>query len=149
MKKIIPIVLGLLLAGGGGAFFVLGDEGAADPEDAEKAKQEEKFAFEEHYYMKLDAITVTLFRDGEVAGLYTAALTLELAEAEQRSVVTAAKSRLRDAMFRELHALVERRRGAEIPLDVVKRRLRATAQRELGTEVVVDLYVENVLRKDS
>jgi len=62
--------------------------------------------------------------------------------------VSEAKSRLRDAMFRDLHSLVERRKGIEIPLDLVKRRMRATAIRELGADVVIDLYVENVLRKD-
>jgi flagellar basal body-associated protein FliL len=148
MKKIIILVFALLIAGGG-AFFFLGNKEAPDPEAEEKAAKEEKFAFEEHHYMKLDAITVTLFRDGEVAGLYTAALTLELAQADQRSVVAAAESRLRDAMVRELHALVERRRSADIPLDAVKQHLRAIALRELGPEVVVDLFVENVLRKDS
>ena len=149
MKKIVSLLVILLVAGAAGAFFMLGGKGEADPAVAEKAKKDAKFEFEEHYYMRLDTITVTLFRDGEVAGLYTAALTLELAKAEQRSVVTAASSRLRDALFRDLHALVERRRGREIPLDVVKRRLRATAMRELGPEILVDLYVENVLRKDS
>ena len=76
------------------------------------------------------------------------ARTYPNAEAEQRAVVSAAKSRLRDAMLRDLHALVERRKGIEIPLDSVKRRMRATAIRELGDDVVVDLFVENVLRKD-
>ena len=98
--------------------------------------------------MRLDTITVTLFEDNAVAGLYTAAMTLEIAEAGQREIVSEAKSRLRDAMFRDLHSLVERRKGIEIPLDSVKRRMRATAIRELGADVVIDLYVENVLRKD-
>ena len=51
-------------------------------------------------------------------------------------------------MLRDLHGLVERRKSIEIPLDAVKRRMRNTAIRELGADVVVDLFVENVLRKD-
>ena len=82
-----------------------------------------------------------------LAGLYTAAMTLEIAEAGQREILSAAKTRLCDAMLRDLHSLVERRKGIEIPLDSVKRRMRATAVRELGSDVNVDLFVENVLRK--
>jgi len=52
-------------------------------------------------------------------------------------------------MIMELHALVARRKTKRIPLDAVKAHLRAVARRMLGDEVVVDLYVENVLRKDS
>ena len=144
MKKILIIVVVLVLAGGG-AFFFLGKKA---PEQAEVKPKVEKLVVQEHHYVRLDTITVTLFQDDQVAGLYTAALTLEIAEAEQRSLVSAASSRLRDALIRDLHGLVERRKGIEISLDVVKRRMRSTAIRELGTDVVVDMFVENVLRKD-
>ncbi|MEH6754721.1 MAG: hypothetical protein V7788_11210, partial [Alphaproteobacteria bacterium] len=100
-------------------------------------------------YVRLDAITVTLFGDGSVVGLFTVAATLEIAEADQRSLVTAARSRLRDAMIVELHKLLARRKGIEVPLDAVKYRLRNVAQKTLGKDIVVDLFVENVLRKDT
>lgn len=145
MKKLIILVLVLLLGGGGAAFFLMGGKEA---ETAEEEPVEKEVVVEEHHYVRLDTITVTLFQDDAVAGLYTAAMTIEIAEAEQRAIVSEAKSRLRDAMLRDLHGLVERRKGIEIPLDAVKRRMRATAIRELGDGVVVDLFVENVLRKD-
>ena len=144
MKKILIIVVVLVL-GAGGAFFFLGKKA---PEQAVVKPKVEKLVVQEHHYVRLDTITVTLFQGDQVAGLYTAALTLEIAEAEQRSLVSAASSRLRDALIRDLHGLVERRKGIEISLDVVKRRMRSTAIRELGTDVVVDMFVENVLRKD-
>ena len=144
MKKILIIVVVLVLAGGG-AFFFLGKKA---PEQAEVKPKVEKLVVHEHHYVRLDTITVTLFQDDQVAGLYTAALTLEIADADQRSLVSAASSRLRDALIRDLHGLVERRKGIEISLDVVKRRMRSTATRELGADVVVDVFVENVLRKD-
>ena len=93
--------------------------------------------------------TVTLFNEDSVVGLDTIAATLEIAEAGQRSLVLDARSRLRDAMIVELHALVARRKGISIPMDAVKFRLRNVAQRTLGKDVVIDLFVENVLRKDS
>lgn len=103
----------------------------------------------EHYYVELDHITVTLFDEGSVVGLYTVAATLEIAEADQRNLVLAGRARLRDAMIVELHKLVARRKGVTIPLDAVKFRLRDVAQRTLGKDVVIDLFVENVLRKDT
>lgn len=101
-----------------------------------------------HHYVRLDAITVTLFGENSVDGLYTVLPTLEIADADQRSIVLESNSKLRDAMFVELHKLVSRRKGLAIPLDAVKAHLRSVARRELGEEVVVDLFVENVLRKD-
>ncbi|MGB0573068.1 MAG: hypothetical protein ACPGQM_13590 [Alphaproteobacteria bacterium] len=144
MKKILIIVLVLVFAGGGAFFFM----GKKAQEQAEVKPKVEKLVVEEHHYVRLDTITVTLFEDNQVAGLYTAALTLEIAEADQRSIVSAASSRLRDALFWDLHALVERRKGVEISLDVVKRRMCNAAIRELGADVVVDMFAENVLRKD-
>lgn len=103
----------------------------------------------EHYYVELDHITVTLFDEGTVAGLYTVAATLEIAQADQRGIVLDGRARLRDAMIVELHKLAARRKGVAIPLDAVKFRLRDVAQRTLGKDVVIDLFVENVLRKDT
>ncbi|MEP4380185.1 MAG: hypothetical protein ABJ215_17015 [Alphaproteobacteria bacterium] len=144
MKKILIIVVVLLLAGGGAVFFL----GQKKPEPTAAKPKVQPLEIQERHYVRLDTITVTLFQDDAVAGLYTAALTIEIANADQRSVVSAASSRLRDAMLRDLHALVERRKGIDISLDSVKRRMRSTATRELGAEVVVDVFVENVLRKD-
>jgi flagellar basal body-associated protein FliL len=144
MKKLLIIVVVLLLAGGGRSSFSV--ERRRRPWRRNRRKK--KLMIQERHYVRLDTITVTLFQDDAVAGLYTAALTLEIAHSSQRSVVSAASPRLRDAMLRDLHGLVERRKSLDIPLDTVKRRMRNTAIRELGTDVVVDLFVENVLRKD-
>lgn len=112
-------------------------------------EEEDTSGLPEHHYVRLDTITVTLFGEDSVVGLYTVAATLEIAESEQRSLVTAARSRLRDAMIVALHKLLARRKGVAIPLDAVKYRLRNVAQKTLGKDVVVDLFVENVLRKDT
>lgn len=113
------------------------------------SKETDNSGIPEHYYVELDHITVTLFDEGSVVGLYTVAATLEIAEADQRNLVLAGRARLRDAMIVELHKLVARRKGVTIPLDAVKFRLRDVAQRTLGKDVVIDLFVENVLRKDT
>lgn len=112
-------------------------------------KEENTSGLPEHHYVRLDTITVTLFGEDSVVGLYTVAATLEIADSDQRTVVSAARSRLRDAMIVELHKLLARRKGVAIPLDAVKYRLRKVAQKTLGKDVVIDLFVENVLRKDS
>lgn len=138
MRKLIRGLLvasGLVLAMPTGGFAADAEEDA--PKDIPK-----------HFYVKLDAITVTLFSEDAVVGLYTVAPTLEIAEAGQRDLVLEKRSKLRDAMFTELHNLVARRKSARIPLDAVKVHLRAVARRTLGEDVVIDLYVENVLRKD-
>lgn len=116
---------------------------------AEDAVETDNNGVPQHFYVELDHITVTLFDEGSVVGLYTVAATLEIAEADQRGIVLDGRARLRDAMIVELHKLVARRKGVSIPLDAVKFRLRDVAQRTLGKDVVIDLFVENVLRKDT
>lgn len=100
-------------------------------------------------YVRLDPITVTIFRDNRPAGIYTTALTLELAAPDQRGLVDSATSRLRDAMLRQLHVLMDReeRRGTAVTIDTLKHAMRAIARRELGDDVVLDLFVHSVLRK--
>jgi len=128
---------------------VLGLAAMTAPASASEPEEAPSGDVEEHHYVRLDAISVTLFDEKSVVGLYTVAPTLEIAEEGQRAVVSKNSSRLRDAMIMELHALVARRKTKRIPLDAVKAHLRAVARRMLGDDVVVDLYVENVLRKDS
>lgn len=123
--------------------------GAGESSAAGDANEEDTSGVPEHYYVELATITVTLFDKDSVAGLYTVAATLEIAEAEQRAIILDGRARLRDAMIVELHKLVARRKGVSIPLDAVKFRLRDVAQRTFGKDVVIDLFVENVLRKDT
>lgn len=115
---------------------------AADP------PKEDNSGDTEHHYVRLDTITVTLFGEDSVICLYTVAATLEIFRADKRSAVHAGRSRLRDAMIVELPKLLAHRKGVSVPLDAVKYRLRNVVQRTLGKDVVVDLCVENVLRKD-
>lgn len=100
-------------------------------------------------YVRLAPISVTIFRNDQPAGLYTAALTLQIARDGQRDIVSAAMSRLRDAMLRQLHVMIEReeKTGSPVKVGAVKDAMRAIARRELGRDVVVDLYVHTVLRK--
>ncbi len=99
--------------------FVLAGVSTTGVYAAGDAKEQNNGDFEEHYYVELDTITVTLFNEDSVVGLYIVAAKLEIAEAGQRSLVLDARSRLRDAMIVELHALVARRKGISIPLDAV------------------------------
>lgn len=128
--------------------LIVGVAGFAVPALAADPPEEDNSDVPEHHYVRLDTITVTLFGENSVEGLYTVAATLEIADSDQRSFVNAGKSRLRDAMIVELHKLLARRKGGAIPLDAVKFRLRDVAKRTLGEDVVIDLFVENVLRKD-
>jgi flagellar basal body-associated protein FliL len=128
--------------------LIIGVAGQFAPLYAADPPEEDNGDVPEHHYVRLDTITVTLFGENSIEGLYTVAATLEIADSDQRSFVNAGKSRLRDAMLVELHKLLARRKGGAIPLDAVKFRLRDVARRTLGEDVVVDLFVENVLRKD-
>jgi hypothetical protein len=66
-----------------------------------------------------------------------------------RTEIVEKRRRLRDAMFRELHAMFEREEytGKKVDVDAVKRRMLLVVRKELGDEMVVDLFVRTLLRK--
>ena len=146
MKKLLIPVIALLLLGGGGAFFFLGG-GSKTPDGADDHGKAAEI--EHRIYMQLDPITATIFRDQQPAGVFTAALTLEIANEDVRTDIFQARRRLRDAMFQELHAMFEREEhtGRKVNVDAVKRRMLLVANRELGEGMVVDVLVETLMRK--
>ena len=152
MKKILILVVVLLLAGGGGgAFFLL--QGDDDPEtvagSAHEGGQGELSSDEKHIYLKLEPITATIFRNQQAAGAFTAAVTLEIANESARTDIIEVRRRLRDAMFRELHAMFEREEhtGRKVDIDAVKRRMLVVTRRELGEDVVLDVFVNTLMRR--
>ena len=147
MKKILILVVVVLLAGGGGAFFFL--KGGGDQQTATDSGQGETSSGDEHIYLALAPITATIFRDQQAAGTFTAAVTLEIADEKLRTDILEVRRRLHDAMFRELHAMFEREEytGRKVDVDAVKRRMLAVTQRELGEDVVVDVFVKTLMRR--
>ena len=145
MKKILIAVVALLLLGGGGAFFLLSSDGKTKNQSAHG----EAAMDETHIYLQLDPITATIFRDQQPAGVFTAAVTLEIADEGARTDIIRSRRRLRDAMFRELHAMFEREEytGRKVDVASVKRRMLMVARRELGEDVVVDVFIETLMRK--
>jgi hypothetical protein len=100
-------------------------------------------------YVELDPLRVTIFRNDAPAGILTTRLVLQVTSDNVRGVVAAARLKLHDAMLREMHRLVEResRNGPKVDLDLVKARMRKIAERQLGADVVVDVFVQALLRR--
>ena len=147
MKKILIPVVALILAGGGGAFYFLNTGG--ENEATAAAAHGEVSTGEQHIYLRLDPITATIFRDQRPAGVFTAAVTLQIADESARTDIVESRRRLRDAMFRELHAMFEREEysGRKVDVDAVKRRMLVVSRRELGEDVVLDVFVNTLMRK--
>lgn len=137
MKKILILFLALFLVAGGGRDVV-----------AESAKKKASLDGE-HIYLRLDPITATIFRNDQPAGTFTAAVTLEIVDESVRTDIVEVRRRLRDSMFRELHAMFEREEytGRKVDVDAVKRRMLVVSRRELGEDVVLDVFVNTLMRK--
>ncbi len=113
---------------------------------AEKSKPS---ADGKNVYLKLPPITATIFRKDLPAGSFTVAVTLQIADERLRTDIIAVRRRLHDLMFRELHAMFEREEytGRKVDVDAVKRRMLVVSRRELGDDVVVDVFVKTLIRK--
>lgn len=100
-------------------------------------------------YLKLPSITATIFRDQLPAGTFTVAVTLQIDSERSRTDIIEDRRRLRDTMFRELHAMFEREEytGRKVNVTAIKRRMLVVAQRELGEDVVIDVFVNALSRR--
>jgi hypothetical protein len=134
MRRILTLVIVLLLIG------------VTPAVAAEKA---EPSGSGKNVYLKLPSITATIFRDQLPAGTFTVALTLQIDNESSRTDIIEKRRRLRDAMFRELHAMFEREEytGRKVNVTAIKRRMLVIAQRELGEDVVLDLFVNALSRR--
>jgi hypothetical protein len=134
MKKLLTLAVILLLVGGSPALA------------AEKA---DPSANGENVYLKLPPITATIFRDQLPAGTFTVAVTLQIDSEGSRTDIIEKRRRLRDTMFRELHAMFEREEytGRKVNVTAVKRRMLLVAQKQLGKDVVLDLFVNALSRR--
>jgi len=150
MKKIMILAVPLLLGAGGGGYFLLngGDEPSASHEAAADPRDPHAQG-DSNYYVEIDPITATIFRGGEAAGVFTAAVTLQIADEDARTEIVQGRRRLRDAMFRELHAMFEREEytGRKVDVEAVKQRMLVVSRRELGDDVVIDVFVNTLMRR--
>ena len=146
MKKILIAFVVILLLGAGAVYFlrVKGAEETVVSSESNAEAERQK-----HIYLKLEPITATIFRQEQPAGTYTAAVTLEIADEGSRTKILEVRRRLRDTMFRELHAMFEREEytGRKVSVDAVKERMLIVAQRELGKDVVLDVFINTLSRR--
>ncbi len=135
-------VVGLLYGAGLVNFF------EEEVKAIEKVDEELDILKGDHTYIRLRPFTVTVFRNDNPVGTFSASLVLEIAAEGVRDEYTQRQDRLRDIMFREIHAMVEREQitGRVIDVDQLKQRMRAIVVAELSEEVVVDIYVNAILR---
>jgi len=74
---------------------------------------------------------------------------LEITRESVRTEIVEKRRRLRDSVFRELHAMFEREEftGRKVDVDSVKKRMLLVVRKELGDDMIVDLYVRTLMRK--
>lgn len=129
--------IGLLVAAaaGGASWLLLQGPGAV--EHGQSAR------LPDVAFHRLGPVVVPMFRSGRLIKHVTLEIALEVsAEDEQR--VVRSMARLRDAYLAELHGLFSFRfvQDHEYILPLIKRRLLAVSQREMGPGVVREVLVQ-------
>lgn len=141
MKKILIIVIGLAVLGGGGFFawtmFMGGQD--AGPVDGSLAASRES-----PVYVEMEPLTAPFIRDGRFAQYVVLVVNLEVANEKNAERIQARMPELRDAFVTELHALAALRPPDQklINLARIKARLLAGANRVMGSGVVRDVLVQ-------
>lgn len=141
MNRIFASIVAVLMLGGG--FHEADAESKAPPAHGEEPIGDRAV------YLKLDPITTTIFRKDDVAGSVAVALTLQITRESARTEIIGKRRQLRDAMLRELHAMFEREEytGRKVDVDAIKRRMLVVSRRAVGDDIVVDVFVNAMMRK--
>ncbi len=147
MKKILLIVIPVLLlfgSAGGAAYywFFLKD---ADPEMAEPEPPPPP---PDPELVPMDSLTIPVIRQGTIKKYILLKITLQLADQDGKDLALKVMPRIKDETYRALHAYF-----AAAPLDepisivAMKRRLRKVAEKNLGSENLVDVLIEGIYEK--
>lgn len=149
MKKLLPLILVLVGIGGGvGAGIAL--KPAPDPE----AEPETIAPEAEHDYVKLNnQFVIPVVTKGRVTSMVILSLSLETAVGASETVY-AREPKLRDSFLQVLfeHANTGGFQGSFTDsgnLIVLRRSLLEAAQLALGTDVVSDVLIVDIMRQDS
>lgn len=148
----ILILMMLLLAGGGIGAWWFGIRGEPVPflGDQEAAKKKAAEILAPTQFVELAPISFPVMQDGQVRRLMTVVVSLEVRGADAQTAVADVRTRLRDALLSELHALysLEFVRERDDGLAFVKKRLAGAARRVLGNRLQA-LYVQSVGRRNT
>ncbi len=128
----------LLVAGGGAAGWWFGLRGEPFPfASAQASEGDPAGASPAVGFVELDPLTFPVMRDGQVRELVTYVVRLEVPDEAAEAAVKARAPAVRDAMLSELHGLYAYRFIHERAdkMGLVKRRLRAAAQRASAADV--------------
>jgi hypothetical protein len=141
MKRVlVPILLLVLLAGGGYAGWTWGKP------VLERMKEERQKAAAAPLYVTLEPLVVPVIENGTVTRHLQIALSVEVAGLSGDARLRNALPRVVDAFTTELYGLMAlrfvREGGVDMPL--VKQRLLLAASRELGDGVMTDILIRGV-----
>ena len=144
MKKLLPILVGIVVLVGAGAgyfLFFAGSRPAAAEQDRPAAPPTPPV------YVEFNPILLPIVGDGRVEQQVNIVFALEVANQEAANRAIAMAPRLNDAFLQALYGTLHRRdvmRDGVLNLAVVKRRLIEESNRILGQGVVRDVLVQMV-----
>ena len=146
MKKLllfgIPLLL-LLGVGGAGAYYFLYLEPGA-----ETAEPEPPPPPADPILLAMDPMTIPVIRQGAVRKYVLVKLTLQVSDADARTLAAAVMPRIKDEAYTALH-----RYFASIPLDApistraIKNRVSKIVLRNIGSEAFQRVLIEGVYEK--
>lgn len=143
MKMAIIIVVVLVLLGGGGAatwFLVLKE----DPDKEPEAPPPEAVAF-----LEMDSLNVPVIKNGVIQRYVLLRVTLDMRDAEARTLAIAAMPKLRDRFINDLYGYFENLPASEkgVNIKTIKRRMLRTSNGVLGADVVRDILILGVFER--
>ena len=148
-KRLIIIIVLLLVLGGGGAgaymFLAKGDAEAVGLEDVAVSLSNEVPEF-----VELDPLIVPVIREGRVSQHLTVSIIVQVDSDPKVDLIYAARRQLLDGYLTELHALYSHRivQDNPDPIPLLRKRLLTVSRKLLGKEVVDQVLVTVIDRKE-
>lgn len=163
MKKVLIFVGIILVLGGvtGGVLWVMklppfdvsdGSESSAGAENAEapttdgKKKSGSLLGRNAPVFYPLDPLVIPIFGDDGVSATVQVQVKLEVVGEENRAIVRRLKTKLSDALLRDLYGFLPRLIKSQGRLDVtiLKQRMQMVVSRTVGPDVINDVLVQSV-----
>ena len=145
MKKIIIIIVGLIILGGG-AFSALKALKLGPFAEEGEVVEEEAAPAEPPRVIEFDPLYLPIFRGDKVAATIMIQFKLETQGEENEALITKLLPRLNDAFLRDLYVFVPEllKKTDRIDPKVLKKRLHQVGARVTGKGVIENVIIQSV-----
>ena len=146
MKKLIIMVVGLLILGGGAA-SVLKWMKLGPFEEVVAEAGEEMVRDDDMLFVDMEPLVIPIFEGDKVAAIVQIQIKLETIGSENKAKLQYVMPRISNLFITDLHTFIPRmlKKIERIDVLIIKQRLKLISDRRIGQEIIQNILVQSVI----